>query len=316
MGKYTVTTGQNLYDIAIHLYGSIEGIVDLMIQNPELSLQDRLKAGDVLLFTDDFTINTDIIAYNKMHMITPAAGERHVYHKEPGLPRIMEFHLPSSRTSAGITFTGHGELEIDWGDNTDLQKLILTEKQTNIYHNFDSAIALKRKIRLYGTDLLFESLDTSALQPDSVFFIRPVHVENFIFKKAHTNIGFLSLLKNTYEMDLSEIATSDLKPLLKNKRLMKLNLCGSYLKAAILDGYFKGLVNEYENRRNCHITLTSYPSGIYREPDRDENGNYILSTGMEAVWLLTHEPSWNEAGYWKIQINNDIYTPNHEQNYK
>ena len=89
---------------------------------------------------------------------------------------------------------------------------------------------------------------------------------------------------------------------------MKLNLCGSHLKTAILDEYFKGLVSEYEDRRNCHITLTSYPSGFYREPDRDKNGNYILSTGMEAIWLLTHEPSWNEAGYWKIQINNDIYT--------
>lgn len=308
MGKYTVTTGQNLYDIAIHLYGSIEGIVDLMIQNPELSFQDRLKAGNVLQFTDDFIITPDIIAYNKMHMIIPAAGERHVYHKEPVLPRIMEFHLPSSRTSAGITFTGKGKLEIDWGDNTNLQTLMLTEKQTNIHHNFDCAISHKRKIRLYGADLLFENLDISALQPDSVLFIRPVHMEKFIARKIQTNIGFLSLSKSTYEMDLSEIATADLKPLLKSKRLMRLNLCGAHLKTAILDEYFKGLVNEYENRRNCHISLTSYPSGTYREPDRDENENYILSTGMEAVWLLTHEPSWNEAGYWKIQINNDIYT--------
>ena len=28
MGKYVVTEGQNLYDIALHLTGSIEGIVD------------------------------------------------------------------------------------------------------------------------------------------------------------------------------------------------------------------------------------------------------------------------------------------------
>ena len=36
MGKYTVTEGQNLYDVALHLTGSIEGIVDLLICNPEI----------------------------------------------------------------------------------------------------------------------------------------------------------------------------------------------------------------------------------------------------------------------------------------
>ena len=29
MGKYRVIAGQNLYDIALHIYGSIEGIVDM-----------------------------------------------------------------------------------------------------------------------------------------------------------------------------------------------------------------------------------------------------------------------------------------------
>lgn len=37
MGKYIVTTGQNIYDVALHLTGSIEGIIDLMLSNPTLS---------------------------------------------------------------------------------------------------------------------------------------------------------------------------------------------------------------------------------------------------------------------------------------
>jgi hypothetical protein len=36
MGKYTVTGRQNLFDIALHLYGSIEGIIDLMMSNTSL----------------------------------------------------------------------------------------------------------------------------------------------------------------------------------------------------------------------------------------------------------------------------------------
>ena len=28
MGKYRVVAGQNIYDVALYLYGSIEGVVD------------------------------------------------------------------------------------------------------------------------------------------------------------------------------------------------------------------------------------------------------------------------------------------------
>ena len=31
MGKYRVVAGQNIYDVALYLYGSIEGVVDLLI---------------------------------------------------------------------------------------------------------------------------------------------------------------------------------------------------------------------------------------------------------------------------------------------
>lgn len=46
MGKYRITAGQNIYDVAMYLYGSVEGIVDLLINNPGLSLDDTLKSGE------------------------------------------------------------------------------------------------------------------------------------------------------------------------------------------------------------------------------------------------------------------------------
>ena len=58
MGNYTITTGQNLYDIAMHIHGSIEGIVDLMINNSELSLDDKLQAGAQLIYTASNTFIT------------------------------------------------------------------------------------------------------------------------------------------------------------------------------------------------------------------------------------------------------------------
>ena len=72
MGKYTVTEGQNLYDVALHLTGSIEGIVDLLICNPALSLADTLHSGDELFYTDDFVINADVVARYRREQIVPA----------------------------------------------------------------------------------------------------------------------------------------------------------------------------------------------------------------------------------------------------
>ena len=50
------------------------------------------------------------------------------------------------------------------------------------------------------------------------------------------------------------------------------------------------------------------PSGSYEEPGKDENGRYIITSGMEAVWIITHEEAWNSAGFWKFQIKDQIYT--------
>lgn len=52
MGNYRVITGQNIYDVALHLYGSIDGIVDLLINNPGLSLETELRTGQELTYTD------------------------------------------------------------------------------------------------------------------------------------------------------------------------------------------------------------------------------------------------------------------------
>lgn len=65
MGRYITTHGQNLYDVALHIYGSIEGIVDLLMNNTTLSLNDNLKAGIELVYTDNFIINSDTAHYLK-----------------------------------------------------------------------------------------------------------------------------------------------------------------------------------------------------------------------------------------------------------
>ena len=55
---------------------------------------------------------------------------------------------------------------------------------------------------------------------------------------------------------------------------------------------------------------TSIPSGTYTEPVRDAVGCYVPATGLEAVWLLTHEESWNEGGAWMVRTPEACYRYN------
>ena len=57
------------------------------------------------------------------------------------------------------------------------------------------------------------------------------------------------------------------------------------------------------------MTLPVSPTRTYREPDRDEaTGRYRIISGMEAIWVILHEESWNEGGAWEFIIDNKTYT--------
>ncbi|MCS2442534.1 hypothetical protein NXX09_20370 [Bacteroides uniformis] len=115
MGKYRVVAGQNIYDVALYLYGSIEGVVDLLINNPDLSFATTLTAGRELVYTDDFVIRADVVAYNGLHGIVPANGERHVYPKTFTLPLAVVLTLAAGIITVQCAVSGAGQLEIGTG---------------------------------------------------------------------------------------------------------------------------------------------------------------------------------------------------------
>ena len=61
MKQYTVKSGQNIYDVAMTLFGSIEGVLDLLVNNQDLSYESNLVAGQQLSYDEDFVINQDIV---------------------------------------------------------------------------------------------------------------------------------------------------------------------------------------------------------------------------------------------------------------
>ena len=74
-----------------------------------------------------------------------------------------------------------------------------------------------------------------------------------------------------------------------------------------MDAYLKYVANNINQRMYCTVVLDTLPSGVYREPSKDTNGNYIITSGMEAIYVITHEDAWNEAGPWVFNICGTIY---------
>ncbi len=308
MGKYTITAGQNIYDVAMHLYGSIEGIVDLMMSNDELSLDSTLAIGQELVYSDDFVINADVVAYNETHSIVPANGEQHVYPKTFTKPQAVTISLNPATINVKCLVSGIGTLEIDWGDNSDTERIILTNKPIELTHTFDNKVRSKRKIRWF-TDATFVQIDWSGLHPDSTILLQPLVVEELTIQDSTLSLGSLPLLQETYLLDLKGITTADLTPIIECRNLMTLNLAKANIKPTVIDEFLIGIVGKYGNRRNCTVTFPIAPTGFYQEPQHDEKtGRYILTNGMEAIWVILHEESWNEGGAWKFIINNITYT--------
>lgn len=307
MGEYKITAGQNIYDVAMHLYGSIDGIADLFINNPELSFNDDLRSGDTLQFTDGFTVDEGTVAYNRMRGIVPANGQRHVYPKHPAGQPCMEIRLDNTKTAISFLAAGTGEMEADWGDNTEIETLVLSGDKREYLHYFDDRTPWGRRVRLYG-DALFRELDLTASGASEIYTFRPVIIEKFTFENAVLELPFLSLSQDTFDLDLKGLSASSLLPLLPLGKLMKIDLRGKGIRPPALDEYLTALVREYGGRRSCTVCLSVAPTGNYGEPRKDENGNYLLVNGMEAAWVLTHEAAWNEGGCWKFIINEKTYT--------
>lgn len=78
MAQYKVRSGQNIYDVALTLYGSVEGIFDLLTSNDWLNMETRLTYGMVLNYHEEFVINKSIVIWLKDNNVPVKNGE-HIY---------------------------------------------------------------------------------------------------------------------------------------------------------------------------------------------------------------------------------------------
>lgn len=96
MPVYTVRTGENIYDVAMNLYGNIEGIFDLLVSNQEaingypLTMDTELKSGMKLNYHEQFVINQDIKEWLTDHKEIARNGD-HRYGYQDTLTAVKEY---------------------------------------------------------------------------------------------------------------------------------------------------------------------------------------------------------------------------------
>ena len=307
METYKVINNQNIFDVAIDIYGSIEGIFDLLINNPDLSFDSKLYDGQTLLWDKDFVINSSIVSSLHTDNAIPINGERNVYYKNIEADLKCVIQMGESASDISLNLSGDGKMIIDWGDNSEIQTIQLQPTLQLYQHYFDNEADV-RTIRLYG-DFNIKTWDMSTIH-GLVLPTQPIIVDEVIISKNIVPLHGLFLFNGIYYVKINDIPITDLSPI-KNMSLSYLELKGiSYSSEDVLNDYLKYLAKHNNQRRNCNVVIDTQPSGEYKEPDKDENGSYLITSGMEAIYVITHEAAWNESGPWIFNINGTIYQYN------
>lgn len=218
--QYIVKSGQNIYDVALTLYGSIEGIFDLLVSNTTaingcpLSMTTKLEAGQVLNYNEEFMLNKDIVGWLKDNGIDVKNDEgdftfcdslnfiiRHLYSYHPELyTNITEDMTVNDQVEAWkklsrprIVVKQLGDyscirtmlypgshMMIDWGDCSTMQ-IIEGEVDEELEHQYSDKG--EHKIILYG-DFACLYLDFNDLNGIH-YCVDNINVDNLY--EAHNN---------------------------------------------------------------------------------------------------------------------------------
>lgn len=281
MAIHKVKPNQNIWDVSVQLYGTIEGVFDLLISNPQINMLTELSPGMELKYHDFFKLNESIISGLAKDNLVPANGDRHVYYKGTDKPLIFIISVLPNLEYIDFSVSGKGNMLIDWGDNTDLESIELSDISNRLQHYFDNTVDA-RKVKIYGNfDIL--SLDTTLMNGD-LYTIRPITVNEFISRTNDHSLKGLFLFENTVKVDLQGMTITDLSPIY-DMSLQELNLRNvNFDSVSVLDEYLTYIVNNYRMRQSCKVYLSERPSEI----------------GMEAIETILNKPEWNTDGQWEF----------------
>ena len=285
MATYKVQPNQNIFDISLQLYGTIEGIFDLLITNTWLDMDMDLEAGQEIEYHEDFVLNKSIVTQLSEDGIVPSNGERHVYYKRPTEELFAVCDIDASLEVVSFVAGGEGVLIVDWGDNADLEYFQLSHTNATITHYFNSDVE-KRRVKLYG-DIKLTYLNTTNLS-GSMIITRPIVVDEYVCYSNGCDLTGLLLFKDTYSVDLKKSTVSDLQPI-GDMYLQELNLTQVlFTDSDVVSKYLNYVIQHYGTRRGCTVHLDS-----------------VSDAELEAIYKIVGEEEWNTHTAWRFLINGE-----------
>lgn len=143
MGKYTVKSYQNIYDVATTIYGSIEGVFDLLMSNPNLSVNDALTVDTELAYHETFVLNEQVRYGIEQNAITIANSEHQVYPCIMGSSDtyliLITLNNPQQLSINLIFFSsGTNKYTIDWGDGEQLTEFTDESISLTVSHYYST----------------------------------------------------------------------------------------------------------------------------------------------------------------------------------
>lgn len=208
MKQYIVRSGQNIYDVSLTLYGTVEGIFDLLISNEGLTMDTKLTYGMVLNYHEEFVVNSGIVSWLTDNSVIVKNGEhvynhidiealikQHIYSYHADQYDSLQWLSPDERnmyweelTAPRITVNQQGQVSslnvwlkdgthmmIDWGDYSEVQ-LIDSAEEIEVEHCYQSSGT--HKITMYG-DFKCYLLDFS--QINGIHYpLSHIHADRFV----------------------------------------------------------------------------------------------------------------------------------------
>ncbi|GAA4825642.1 LamG-like jellyroll fold domain-containing protein [Algivirga pacifica] len=113
--RITITEGQNLIDLAITYYGTAEAVSQLIADNPSVSINQVMRAGDSLIIDTDNVVNDNIVSYLASNKTRVNTGD---------------VILPIAPNNLTALPEGIGAIRLNWADNSnDEDKFEIFRKQ-------------------------------------------------------------------------------------------------------------------------------------------------------------------------------------------
>lgn len=305
MSTYTVQPNQSIYDVAIAVHGSIDGVADLLVNNKGLNMYDNIDAGEDILFTNVITLNKPVVDFLDGTKVVAANIGDSIKYREAPEPIVADIFVNSSDAEFMMTKT-EGDLWVDWGDESEIE--FYSSENSIIYHQFDISTSEsneKFKIRFFGKDNL--SLGNLLIQSKTVeriLLYKEIPLISYTDESEIENPTFISLTGGIKNVSINNATSLDFGFLGLITTIRDLDLRTKNTTSESIDSLFLNIVNNYASRLPAVIKTKIKPNGVYQAPK--DNGS--PKNGMEAVWVLINSEQWNtETHKWKIEIDGVKY---------